>query len=452
MPNSQESIRSCQPFVKPYFLKHWTERQPALLQWAEQIGRSLDRDLKPNEFWKFLGSGVIVENPEPEDLSILISDIAEAVGAVDVQLDADGLFTWPRSALAPDPRPIIFLVSPDDWLYETAWDSKSQNIRARFRALFEDIQQSGQAIIIVTFCETYSLVAEELRRLHRFDRCIRWLHQTPRNIALEFIANFHGTDVLAASLMGDQERLGHLLYQYFESKKTLNALKANVRRHRERTKNPVEWTDLLRWAAFGFAEGMVRPKGEYRERLITRQAGYATVAALKPEQGFIPEYVSVEYIGLETSGRIDSLAQSQEELCGHITLADVHWKIRSLLAGRAAEDTIYGVENGSFLLSPRDLNEATRLASELIVKAGFPASWRRREQAGSNLLIPPEEWVTDLSNHYHWHIRRLLTTLYFDTRGLLERNTALFSSVRDALAKDDMVTAKDLTHLLTTTS
>jgi cell division protease FtsH len=117
------------------------------------------------------------------------------------------------------------------------------------------------------------------------------------------------------------------------------------RRARQRRSTTVDMADLRRElldVVFGPPTDGAPPVAEAITRTAVHESGHALMMLLGPERGATIGFVSVSSRGLGLGGMLGLRSGSD-----HLTREDLLARIRSLLAGRAAEEVIYGPENVS---------------------------------------------------------------------------------------------------------
>ncbi len=159
----------------------------------------------------------------------------------------------------------------------------------------------------------------------------------------------------------------------------------------------------------------------YLERIARHEAGHALVMALG---GRKPEYITIVARG----GYGGYVNEENAEDIPVYTRRDLTWRIRSFLAGRAAEVLFYGEEDGVSTAAGKDLMQATKLARMIVCgcgmdeKSGLAVFGEDGEQPGERERLRIEEILrTEMDA-----VRKLLSghreALERLTAALLEKN------------------------------
>ena len=126
------------------------------------------------------------------------------------------------------------------------------------------------------------------------------------------------------------------------------------------------------------------------ESTAYHEAGHALAAIINSGGAEIPEYATAIPGTLPSGGSFlgvvaHAISNSEHEDYTESFL-DLCHTVRHALAGRAAEELIYGVENVSSGAS-NDLEKATQLAFRHFAISGFAPGMARAENSGQNLAI-----------------------------------------------------------------
>lgn len=139
-----------------------------------------------------------------------------------------------------------------------------------------------------------------------------------------------------------------------------------------------------------------------------------------------------------------------ESLHGKYTYEDSRHKIRSTLAGRAAETVVFGSTNVESFGARTDLVNASTWAKELVGACGFPADIDTTSCVGSNLLVTDEEPTASEQAHVETLARQYLKAQFEYVTTLLVANRSLLDFIVAKLMKTPVLFHEDLLNFFPT--
>jgi ATP-dependent metalloprotease FtsH len=188
--------------------------------------------------------------------------------------------------------------------------------------------------------------------------------------------------------------------------------------------------------------GEARPRSaEVVQRTAWHEAGHTILYCLA---GYWPPYVTIVSRG-DHGGYMARSAEELERRAGQ-TRDELLAGIRVSLAGRAAEQLIYGPEGGLSTGASGDLEHATQVARQMVCRYGMD------DQFG--LVVTPElmKYEGALSSPMYVRVNeaagKILQAEMDRTRKLLEENRAYLEAVTQALIEQERLTAEDLQKIL----
>ena len=286
-------------------------------------------------------------------------------------------------------------------------------------------------VVVVGATNHEDMVDPALRRAGRLDQVVHIPYPTVR--ALAGIYAWHLKEHAEAGRLADDvdhEALARLSFgltgadvEFF--------VRGAARRARKR-RDRIRQDDLV-------AEILRRPRDEAfaapfdaatLRRLAVHEAGHAALRLLGSSGGEEISYVS---IAPRSDGRIGYLAAFDDERVS-MTREDYLHEIRVLLAGRAAEEVMFGADGVSELAGNygehSDLAQATRIAGNLLGTTGLGGNgdltWYAALPAG---LQQPVEAAME----------PLLREAYEAARQQLEANRPLLETIADALERQQEI-------------
>src|SRR6185312_5511832 len=189
------------------------------------------------------------------------------------------------------------------------------------------------------------------------------------------------------SITGQSAKVGKLVRCMYEDERRLKLAALRTRRFVARSGRPLEFLDLVNLAHCGFAEAdaLPAPAERFSRQTAYHEAGHAVVAVIDSRGENIPEFASIrptaQYNGVVVQSYAYGLDGGDFE-----TYTDLRERVRISLAGRAAEELVFGPErisNGCM----EDLKTATDRAGTAFALWGFAPSMEREGQSSSNLAI-----------------------------------------------------------------
>lgn len=401
--------------------------------------------------WRDLDRGMLLSGPPGTGKTMLIRALAAAAGIKVVMASAPGwqavdtlgahLNEIRRSFdEARRYQPAILFIDEMDALgsrEKLAEDRASDYQRTVINYLLEQIDGfvGRENVIVIGATNHEELVDPALRRSGRLDQTVRV--PFPTSSALAEIYRYHLRPHLSRGRCADDidhRELGGLSFGLTGADVEFFVRGASRRARRRGAR--IGHADLV-------AEILRKPRGSSSHerldsdavrRLAVHQAGHA-LARLRSETGGLEiSYVSV---APRSDGRIGHLATIEPEKLS-LTREDVLAKIRILLAGRAAEQLVFG-EDGISDLAGRnagksDLARATAWATSLHGSSGLDVErllWL--EGAGPAARI---DLGADVEN--------TLSELYGEVVSLMETETTLLESIVQELLTEQEISGAQL--------
>ncbi|WP_405240523.1 AAA family ATPase [Lentisalinibacter orientalis] len=300
--------------------------------------------------------------------------------------------------------------------------------------------QRRSRLVVIGATNYEESVDPALRRAGRLDRTVRVSY--PTIAALGHIYDYHLGDHRAAGRVRrdvDVAELAGLSFGLTGADVEL-FVRGAARRARKR-REPIAQQDLV-------AEILRRPRsGVPRQpipatllrRYAVHEAGHTLARLRSRTAGADIAYVSV---APRSDGRIGFLAAMPDQRAS-LTREDILEQLGIILAGRAAEEIVYGADGVSDLAGCyepfSDLARATRLATLLVGSTGLGAGrgltwWPALEGADDETL--DREVDAELSRVYAQSVRRL------------RAEARLLQAIADALAREQELTGDELRQLM----
>lgn len=430
-------------------LKRYESRQPVMCEWVRQIQRAIRSVPISQELWGAVGHGLVVIDPDTDELARFLMAAADALGGQYLPLTVKQFLDC-TEPLSRETLPSIVFIEPGPWLRGREESHENIAPRAGVIEALRTFYEESSPVVLVSYTSRYGEIPEIFRYREALDRHIFWATPEPSLIA-EDLYDQAGTHYLDASLLHSPDRVGRLMSLEFPSVRRVGMLSAAMRRRAMLQDRRVGWRDLVEITVNGTGEGFRANPHINLKQTATHEAGHAVVNMAGSGFKGIPEMVTVAQ-GNGTSGlMVESFHHAYEKRGGDITFAEICQRIRTCMAGRAAEEMEYGIRGCSAYASEDDLENASRMALEMIATNGFPANYNTDQAAGTNLLAATV--MSELGDpvHYDRQVRQLLAKLYQETKAIIQENNALFKVVRDQLLQDRCLMKEDLERIVAQT-
>ncbi|MBL3526494.1 MAG: AAA family ATPase [gamma proteobacterium endosymbiont of Lamellibrachia anaximandri] len=299
---------------------------------------------------------------------------------------------------------------------------------------------SGRGDIIVIGATNYAdSIDPALRRAGRLDQVVDVGYPTVR--ALVGIYNYHLKELKTAGKLAadvDGDALAQVSFgltgadvEFF--------VRGAARRARKR-KDIIRQDDLM-------AEIMRRPRSKGLsepfdsktiQRLAVHEAGHVVMRLLGKNKGKEISYVS---IAPRSDGRIGYTAAFDDERVS-MTSEDYLHEIRILLAGRAAEEVIFGINDVSDMAgkydSKSDLSQAVNMLHYINKYSGL---------GELKDIVFRFDLTQEAMREHEQHIDRKIMALYTDLVDEMERSKPLIMRIADRLADEQVLDGSDIERL-----
>jgi hypothetical protein len=427
-------------------LERYQSRQPLMHGWVQQIHQAIQTSQTDPEFWGVVGHGLVVIDPDTDDLQRFLMAAAGALGGQYLRLNVEQ-FLECAEPLSKETFPSIVFIEPGPWLTEKEEAQELEVLRLSVTGALKAFCDKSSPLMVVSYAARYGAISELFRYRHAFDRHIFWAAPKPAHIAQD-LYDLVGIDHLDSALLQNQDRLGRVLSLEFPSTRRVGMLAVAMRRRAVLQGRKASWRDLIEISANGTGEGFRGNEYIDPEHTATHEAGHAIVNIAGSGFKSIPDMVTVSY-GNGTSGMVvESYQHTYETRGGNLTFAEVCQRIRICLAGRAAEELEYGIGGCSAYASQSDLENASSMAVHLVMQNGFPAGYDCKELVGTNLFSVPDGSELGETKYYDSQLRDFLAKLYQETKTILLENKSLFVVLRRELLTNRYLMREDLEAII----
>lgn len=430
-PESDTATESA-PNVKP-----WDDIAGAdLLQpWSQELKAALLA--KDAEEWRDVGRAVVLVADDEQRCKEALQRVAlDASMRYVVFEDDDVMDLPPRAAFAASAPALIFL-APGRWLIDRQ-KGDSDEVAVKFsdfqKRLVHWIKAFDVSMPVVLCTMVYELgdMADAMDGLDRFDRYFALPPLTHADRGAEFIEKL-GPARCGESITAAPDKLGKLLDDKYKLNERCALALLYLRRLSRRVQRPIEFLDLMHMTTHGFGEESAVEHGndDVRRQIAVHEAGHAAMAILDSAGRNVPDYCSI-LPGADFNGVVAESIGYHQSLGDRTTYADFRHNTRICLAGRAAEELVFGAERVSSGAAS-DLASAWKGASRAFTRWGFAPQMAQAHASGSNLAVVVGDPTPTESAHVEGLIRQFLAIEYAVDLQCLAANRDLLNAITERL-------------------
>lgn len=427
--------------------------------WAREIAAAMrgDSDALP---WELVGPHAILEVDDLERGRHILHRASLEAGLRFTIIDADAVHILdlakgdPFAACAP----ALVYLEPGAWMFPNDSADATPEVASRistFRTQLRDYLGRidwRNPVVFATLAKDVDHVAAPLRSVRFFPRRMVIRALTPEEAGEAFLKEL-GADCCGASLRDNLAGVGRVVKDH-DSARVRDLHIFALRRIAKREARRVEWTDLMEIAIRGTLEGDLQASTDmdYLNLVATHEAGHAVIAMLDSAGANTPEYLSIVPSHRFEGVSLDSVSYHWARQ-DRMRYADLRHRVRTGLAGRAAEEVVYGAEHVSGGAA-EDLKKATQVAAHAFAILGFAPGMEEEGESASNLAVVVGEPSDSECAHIEGLVRAFLATEYCAVRTMLQANRALLDETvrclleRKVMRQDELRDIVDR-HLLT---
>jgi cell division protease FtsH len=201
----------------------------------------------------------------------------------------------------------------------------------------------------------------------------------------------------------------------------------------------IQWQDIYRIVISGTGDGYELTRNKNEMQVSVHEAGHALITILETDNQNLPEIATI-LSGKGYQGVVVENYVYSHETEGPMSFKAACTKIRIALAGRVAEELIFGKLEVDIHLAKDDLKRASWIAFDLVTKGSFDYDYDRSKFSGVNLFIPDRD--ASMNNDYYLSQARLLLEKQYKAVSIL------IKVHRDKLdlIVDELLSKKFLTH------
>ena len=407
-----------------------------------------------NDAWKLVGHGIVVVHDDMGRACEMLRNVATTAGMNFVRIESEDVFDIPLKRINPfgNAAPIVVYLEPGDWMTKSldrgAEDSYSIKIVAFREALIDQMEAFDCEFPIIYATSAYKLddVSPMLRKHDRFDRYFHIPQLTPEQSGREFVALFDPENC-DESITCHLGKVGELLADEFDNTHLRRLVARNALRLVKREGRVLTFVDLVAMSIHGLGDSDEADKGtenSWRHTAV-HEAGHAAIALIDSEGKNVPEYSSIISQRSSKGVVMESIEYNFAKGDLH-TYADFLHKVHISLAGRAAEEVVYGpggISNGS----RTDLKTCSKMASRAFAQWGFAPLMNDVESSASNLAVIIGEPTPSEFAHNETLTREFLATEYKRVVDMLIRHRGLLDAIADQLLQNSVLDQRELAAL-----
>jgi len=420
-----------------------------LQSWAQELRTACA--MKDEDEWRDVGHAVVLVDDETPRCQDALKRVAADAGMRYITIEANDVANLPPRAAFAKLAPALIFLEPGGWLLDRQKDDSDEEAAELVsfqQKLVKWISEFDVTRPVVLCTSVYQLgdMADSIDGPGRFDR---YFALPPISLVArgeEFIENL-GRERCGESLTASPAKLGKLLDDGFSKRERRDLALRYLRRLSRRAARPIEFLDLMHISTHGFGEeGVVESSSEeIRRQVAAHEAGHAAIAILDSAGRNVPDYCSI-VPGVGFRGIVAESIGYHQSLGDRTTYADFRHDIRISLAGRAAEELVFGperVSNGA----AGDLENAWKHSMRAFARWGFAPQMEKANASSSNLAVIVDNPTATESAHVEVLIRQFLGTEYEVVMKCLADNRAFLDAIAERLLWDPIVDQSELTAI-----
>jgi len=422
-------------------------------RWALEVSEGLRSASRAD--WGLIGPAVVILHNDQEEAELIAKMAAQEAGVGFVSSFASQFsesVVGLREKLERLSPALVFLktspMSTLDNLFDELLEShNSTDIFSEFERELKGFNPSKPVFFLFS-SKQLSYVPRRLRAVGLFDRVISITPPTADFLAQEFIEAL-GEGGAAESVARHPKKLGAFLREHFVLREQRSHAALLLRRVAKREKRQAEFSDLVDLVLRGGCESEVevplRERAELRRRIAYHEAGHAVIAVIASQGKSVPEYASIVPADDFQGVVFDSVfyADAHPEM----TYELLQYQVRVSLAGRAAEEMIYGpcgVGTGAVA----DLRKATDMVAWTFSRAGFAPQMELSGMSFCNLAVSEDhEFQAAEESRMKQMVREFLASEYKAVLQILREHPAFFTAVADRLMWDPVVDQEEMSTI-----
>ena len=409
--------------------------------WAHELKDLAQSPASSALTWDIVGRAAMVITDSQEYGTKIIRQIAAESGYSLKELEADKVFEFFAAGFDGIVEPTLVFMPLGIWSAEAKDNVNSDAIRAFHNSFSELMAQipANKPIVFVTYGDEFRSLVEDLRTPGAFDRRFFVDDASLYDRGLAFIDALP-KGICGATLVANPEVVGQVLECEADDDRRAGLIALALKRLAHRAARQVEFCDLVNFALHGTGEYVSNESPiDFKRNIAIHEAGHALISITDSDGLNIPDYAGI-VPGVGTLGQVSA---SYEYLAALPSVGNYKYKrhlVRTLLAGRAAEQLLIGIEDMSVTSARGDLRHATDIAKDLIGRYGVSPTLEDESTAGSNLLLKTGTDISDAENHRIENAARLFLSRQYDAvLEQLQKHQAFLLAIADQLLEHQVL-------------
>lgn len=419
----------------------YKKQQPELYRWVsfitepaiEGFGRRIKRN-RPAEILAIGRVGAL-------EIVKFLNALAYEVRGNFLEMDLEQLLAA-APVLRQQTKPTIVLLRPGLWTYDIYHGSVFEIEQKQLIEVARSTNYSMHPIVLVTDLSALEMLPPLIRASGVINQIIYWTPSPPADLVKVFYATILKAHSSEALLQGESD-LEKIFQQTHQSCHSVQTLAQHLNRMAVFGNRKIDLIDLFNILNNGLTEAAQTARTQTSEQYFVREAGHILIEYLQNDiaaSGSLEEICYKLPCRLTSSKQIWCIQKSYEDQQTAETLKS---NIQYCLAGRAAEDIVYGVELSSFRLPSLDLEVASQLCLQLVTQRPH-TSEHGPPRLFTNLnydVLQKSAGLTRNLSVLREGTQRELARLYSETWKILHSRRQLLDVIRRALCRYSAVQA-----------
>lgn len=431
-------------------LPGWTHenRYTAIKTWAQEL-KVLSSKVRGTLSWPLVGRAVMLINDNEDYVLSVAHEAAKMADYKVVKVAGEEVFKYFAAGFDHIKEPTLVILKQGIWSASAGAHKNAEEInifQQNFGKILAEIPEE-KSLLFLTYGEDYISLAEVYRSNGGFDRRFFIDDLSNSDRAEMFFAQIP-KGICGESLLKNKEKVGQLLECEINSDRRLGLVCVALKRLANRENRQIELMDLLHFALHGTAECVINPPVEALKRNIAvHEAGHALISILDSSGADVPDYAGI----VPAQGTLGQVSMSYSYIAGLPSFGGYKHKrhmVRMLLAGRAAEHLVLGIEEVSATSAKADLRNASSIAKELVGRLGISGNFEDESTAGQNLLIRSNDTSVNEKYRIETEARLFLARQYEVVLDLLGKNRNKLMRIADQLLEKRVLTQTDLEKIM----
>jgi hypothetical protein len=427
-------------------------RVEVIKSWAEEMKLAIASNASLDD-WRIIGHAVTIIHDNEDDCQKILQRVAFDIG-LDYQF-IDCFNVHKKLVLIEGffdiKQPRLIYLGSGKWMGELEEDASEEAVAVQENlcALVRSFDPQFPVIFVISAYDL-SDITEKFRSVGLFDRRFNVIKPSLEEMASNFI-EMMGEPLCGQDIKEALGKVGKLLDLEFDDKRRQALIAMTLKRIAKKENRKIIFSDLVNLALKGIVEYDPYPERSHDvlKRTAIHEAGHALISILDSSGDNIPEYVGV-IESCHYSGVVADSFDYHYSINGKRSYKDFRHRVRILLAGRAAEHFMLGIENISVISAKDDLKRAGEMSYEMFAHHGLPSKTDCFEDAIDNLSVFLDKNSQALLSKVEKITREFIKNQYRLVYGVLEENKEKLELIANRLLVQSVLNQQDLITILRT--